>query len=167
MVPTLYPEHPAAGPRDSDIVVVLDSYPLPASGATEPFVVGNEGQVALAYRVAPVDVERFGLPADNNEPFCVLLFQRAAFHRLGPPNDEGLGRHPLAAAGLQWYSIHEVLNSSFMRNHWKLVSPHHLGRHFVLTFQDSTFECVAADCVMAGVYGSGSIAAREACGHFC
>ncbi len=96
MVPTLYPEHAAAGPRDSDIVVILDSYPLPASGATEPFVVGNEGQVALAYRVAPVDIERFGFTVNNSEPFCVLLFPRAAFHRLGLPNDEGLGRQPIA-----------------------------------------------------------------------
>lgn len=33
---------------------------------------------------------------------------------MGPPNDEGLGSHPLAALGLKWYSVHEVMNSSLV-----------------------------------------------------
>jgi hypothetical protein len=35
-------------------------------------------------------------------------------------------------------------------------------RHFVITFEDSTFECIAADCVVAGIYGGSDVAAREA-----
>ena len=143
-------------------VVLLDSYPQPASGATDPFVVANERQVALAYRIAPIDFERFGPFADDDEPFCLLLFPWAAFHRLGPPNDEGLGTHPLATLGLKWYSVHEVMNSSFVTDQWKVVSPHHVRRHFVITLQDSTFECVATDCVLGGVYGSDDVASREA-----
>lgn len=145
-------------------VVLLDSYPRPASGATEPFVVANEHQVALAYRIAPIDFERFGPFRDDDEPFCLLLFPWAAFHRLGPPNDEGLGAHPLAALGLKWYSVHEVMNSSFVTDQWKVVSRHHPRRHFVITLQDSTFECVATDCVMGGVYGSRNFASSEAFG---
>jgi hypothetical protein len=38
--------------------------------------------------------------------------------------------------------------------------------HFVFTFQGSTFECVAADCTLVGVYGSADIAGREAFGLF-
>lgn len=68
----------------------------------------------MAYRIAPIDFERFGPFGDDDEPFCLLLFPWAAFHRLGPPNDEGLGAHPLAAAGLKWYSVHEIVNSSFV-----------------------------------------------------
>jgi len=43
--------------------VTLDSYPIPASGATEPFVVDNEGRVALAFRIAPVGVEQLAFTA--------------------------------------------------------------------------------------------------------
>jgi hypothetical protein len=32
----------------------------------------------------------------------------------------------------------------------------------VITFQDSTFECVASDYTVVGVYGAGEIASREA-----
>lgn len=145
-----------------DKVVVLNTVPTPSAGSTEPFVIANERQVVIAYRIAQVDFERYGPFCDEEEPFCLVQFPWAAFHRLGPPNDEGLGVHPLAVAGLKWYQAHEVMNSSFVASSWKLASPHHPRRHFVLTFQDSTFECVATDCVLSGVYGSSDIANREA-----
>jgi hypothetical protein len=129
--------------------------------------VANEHQRALSYRIAPIDSERFGPFGDDDEPFCLLLFPCAAFHRLGPPNDEGLGAYPLASLGLKWYSVHEVLNSSFVTPQWKLASRHHVHRHFAITFQDSTFECVATDCVLGGVYGSNDIASTEAFTRFC
>ncbi|QCP52471.1 hypothetical protein FAZ95_25210 [Trinickia violacea] len=148
--------------EEQDKIVLLDSVPVPSPGSTEPFVIANERQVAIVYRIAEIDFERYGPFSDEDEPFCLVQFPWAAFHRLGPPNDEGLGSHPLAAVGLKWYQAHEVLKSSFVASSWKRVSPHHPRRHFVFTFQDSTFECVAADCVMSGVYGSADIAGREA-----
>jgi hypothetical protein len=36
------------------------------------------------------------------------------------------------------------------------------SHHFVITFQGSTFECVASDVTVVGVYGAGEIAIREA-----
>jgi hypothetical protein len=145
-----------------DRVVLLDSIPNPAAGSTEPFIVADERQVAISYRIAESDFECYGPFDEENEPFCLLQFPWAPFHRLGPPNDEGLGAHPLARRGLKWYSVHEVMESSLVAQHWPRASEHHPRRHFVLTFQDSTFECVAADCTLAGVFGSAHIAGREA-----
>ena len=68
----------------------------------------------------------------------------------------------MAVAALTRYLVHEILNSSFVTSQWKVVSPHHLRRHFVITFQDSTFECVATDCVLAGIYGLDDVASEEA-----
>lgn len=64
--------------------------------------------------------------------------------------DEALGGHPLARAGLQHYSVHEVHGSTLISELERRNSVHprhdrasHLSRrHFVFTFHDSTLECV-------------------------
>lgn len=150
------------GRNMNDKIVQLFEIPSPSAGATEPFIVVNERQVVVAYRIAIAAFDAYGPFDDEDEPFCVVQFPWAGFHSLGPPNDEGLGTHPLAERGLKWYSVHEIQKSSFVVSQWRVVSHRHPRRHFVVTFQDSTFECVAADCVLAGVYASADIATREA-----
>src|SRR5580704_19484066 len=97
-----------------DVVVLLDSVPCPAADASEPFVVANERRVAVAYRIAETDFERFGPFDDSDDPFCVVVFSDATFHQFGPPNNEDLHAHPLASHGLRGRSIHEVMNSSLV-----------------------------------------------------
>jgi hypothetical protein len=145
-----------------DVVVLLDSVPSPATDASEPFVVANERRVAVAYRIAETDFERFGPFDDSDDPSCVVVFSDATFHQFGPPNDEDLHAHPLASRGLRGFSVHEVMNSSLVIESWGQSQSCDGLRHFVLTLGDSTLECVAADCTVAGIYGSCEIAAREA-----
>ena len=142
-----------------DEVVLLDAVPGPAC---EPFLVASERRIALSYRIADADFERFGPFDDDAEPYCMILFTGTDFHRLGPPGDDALDMHPLASRGLQSYSAHEVVNSSLVAEGWDVASPQASLRHFVFTFMDATFECVAVDYTVAGVFGSGDIAAREA-----
>jgi hypothetical protein len=149
------------GSHQQDLVVLLDSVPKPAADASEPFVIANERQVTVAYRIDEADFERFGPFGDDDDPFCVVVFSEAAFHQFGPPNDEDLHAHPLASQGLRGFSAHEIVNSSLVADSWGLTARDGL-RHFVLTLRDSRFECVAADCTVAGIYGNGDIARREA-----
>jgi hypothetical protein len=149
-------------PDERDTLALFESVPMPSAYASDPCVFANERRVLLVYRIAPSDYERFGPFNDDEEPFCLVHFTNAAFHQSGPPNDEGLGMHPLAAKGLRWYSAYECLNPTLVDELWPAypgAAPH---RHFIFTFQDSTFECIAADCDLAGVYGSSDIAVREA-----
>jgi hypothetical protein len=60
------------------------------------------------------------------------------------------------------YSAHEVENSSLAAEIAAVGSAGLAQRHFVITFQDSTFECVASDYTVVGVYGASEIASREA-----
>lgn len=145
-----------------DSVVLLDSVPIPAADDSEPFVIANERRVIVAYRIAKADFERFGPFEEDDDPFCVVVFSEAAYHQFGPPNDEDLDAHPLASNGLRRFSAQEIMNSSLVADSWGLTSSRDVLRHFVLTLRDSTFECVAADCTVAGIYGNGDIAAREA-----
>ncbi|CAB3778496.1 hypothetical protein LMG28614_00630 [Paraburkholderia ultramafica] len=149
-------------PRQEDQVLLLDSVPHPAADAAEPFIVASDRRVILAYPIAEADFERFGPFDPDDDPFCTVLFPDAVFHRVGPPGDVDLEIHPLAMQGLLGYSAHEVVNSSLAAEIAAVASMGPALRHFVITFQDSTFECVASDYTVVGVYGAGEIASREA-----
>jgi hypothetical protein len=145
-----------------DVVVLLDAVPSPAADASKPFVVANERRVAVAYRIAETDFERFGPFDDSDDPSCVAVFSDAVFHQFGPPNNEDLHAHPLASQGLRGLSVHEVMNSSLVMDAWGSSQSREGLRHFVFTLGDTTLECVSADCTVAGIYGSSEIAVREA-----
>jgi hypothetical protein len=67
------------------------------------------------------------------------------------PHDEALHGHPLSPRGLSHYDAYEVMESSWIRALERVNSVHERHdasryrglRHFILTFHDSTFECVA------------------------
>lgn len=81
---------------------------------------------------------------------AVVEFQGALSTKFGLPNDEALRGHPLHGRGLDFYSIGEVLNFRWAReaerqNRVAFPNARPWGvRHFVLTFHDSTFECLAS-----------------------
>lgn len=85
-----------------------------------------------------------------SQPRVVVRFSRCVATHFGYPNDEALGGHPLYAAGLTFYAAHVVMNSSWkstlqQRNQMTFPGsePFRDAQHFVLTFHDSTFECLA------------------------
>ncbi|MFP4894794.1 hypothetical protein [Paraburkholderia sp. EG304] len=155
--------------RQEDQVFLLDSVPHPAADAAEPFIVASDRRVILTYPIAESDFERFGPFDPDDDPFCAVLFADAVFHRLGPPGDDDLAIHPLAAQGLAGYAAHEIVNSSLCAEiaavatePITIAAEAPARRHFVITFQASTFECVASDYTVIGVFGAGEIASREA-----
>jgi hypothetical protein len=89
----------------------------------------------------------------GDEPVGVVRFAHATTHYFGPPNDEAFGGHPLANRGLKPYGAFEVLSSSGIRalENMNSIHPHHQPgsyssrRHFILTFHDTIFECIAKD----------------------
>ncbi|WP_233852743.1 hypothetical protein [Paraburkholderia sp. HD33-4] len=155
--------------RQEDQIFLLDSAPRPAADAAEPFIVASDRRVILTYPIAESDFERFGPFDADDDPFCAVLFADTVFHRLGPPGDDDLVIHPLAEQGLTGCSVHEVVNSSLcaelaaVATGSMAIDPGAPARrHFVITFQASTFECVASDYTVIGVFGAGEIASREA-----
>lgn len=93
-------------------------------------------------------------PDGYNEPIGTALmeFINCLQSKFGLPNDEALPGHPLRSKGIYAYAMYEVLNSSWVeqlaeQNRVKFPTTTNFDsfRHFILTFHDSTFECVAAD----------------------
>ena len=133
---------------ERDQATELRELPPPVVGAPLPVIVSTEMTVGLAYRV-----EHRPTAANSGLRGIVALvtFFEPCAYLFGAPNQDGLAAHPLAARGLRAHGAFSVTNSSWVRALERLNSvsdrrPERLQmlRHFVLTFQDSTFECAAA-----------------------
>lgn len=83
-----------------------------------------------------------------------VQFKNCLITKFGYPNDEALSGHPLFEAGLSCYGIFEVFNSPWIedvriQNRKSFPDFEFKGlRHFIFTFHDSTFECLAEDFVV-------------------
>jgi hypothetical protein len=112
----------------------------PASGVSGAVVVASELSTFLMF---------------NSADGAVVLVEliRAIKSQFGYPNDEALGGHPLYQSGLKHYGVFEVENSSWLEQTRKqnavcFPNADRWGKnlhHFVFTFHDSTFECLAED----------------------
>lgn len=104
-------------------------------------------------------------PEASGEPAAIVRFSGTQATFLGAPNDEAFDGHPLASRGLRPCGAFEVLDSSWIRRLEQMnrVHPSHTAemfaayRHFVLSFHDTTFECVARAC--AWEVGAGPLTA--------
>jgi hypothetical protein len=116
--------------------VVLADWPQPAT-VSEPRVLADDTTLSLMYRT-------------DSDRYAVVRFPLCTYLAFGAPNDEALGGHPLARAGLRHYAVHEVHGSALVREleRRNSIHPRHdptsylNQRHFVFTFQDSALECV-------------------------
>jgi hypothetical protein len=111
-----------------DHAVALDALPPPDQGDPLPIVLAKDGAVILSY-VAGRDLT------------VVVTFPFCAAQLFGEPGAKSLHKHPLAERGLKPYGAFEVRDSSWARS---LGGPGR-GKHFIFTFRDSVFECVAGD----------------------
>jgi hypothetical protein len=127
-----------------DEVTKLEVPWLPDAGAPQPHLfAGDTGPAIVVYRTSSL--------APSDDEFAVLRFPMCEIVKFGYPNDEALPGHPLYLKGLTHYGLFEVLDSSWMKTlaEQNLVSfPNPdpsatSGRHFVVTFHDSTLECIA------------------------
>ncbi len=140
-----------------DRVRELTTVPQSDTGAPLPAVVADESNLSLIYVISEPDPDWDGtyvnvLGADTEGlPLAVLNFERVYNHRFGPPNDEAIAGHPLYERGLQAYGAYTVEASSWIRECEEMNAVHERHQpgfladyqHFILTFHDSVFECIA------------------------
>jgi hypothetical protein len=123
-----------------DRVTELTELPQQSTGAPTPLLLADDGELVLAYRLATEDDET-----------AIVEFDLVRAHYFGPPNDEAMNGHPLYKRGLRPYAAQEVHNSSWIRalERMNRVHPSHSARmyercrHFIFTFHDTAFECIA------------------------
>jgi hypothetical protein len=150
-------------------VIGLDGFPQSSIGAPCPALIATERTLILIFFLEDQDPEWDGttmrvVGIDSPDERCaVVYFDRASVHSFGPPNDEAFAGHRLAHKGLEPYGAFEVLNSEWIEQLEEMNSVHHrhdrdrflLGlRHFIITFHDSVFECVARGYRVQIAHGS-------------
>jgi hypothetical protein len=128
------------------------------TGAPLPHLIAGAGRVVLLYLVHVPDPNWDGTYAtmkdsssSSTESIAIVEFERVTAHRFGTPNDEVLHGHPLFGRGLRTYGAHKVVNSAWLADLQRINSVH-AGYdaatwsdrvHYLLSFHDETFECIA------------------------
>lgn len=119
----------------------LTDWPQPAAGTPNPRVIADEDSLLLYFRAC-------------TGHHIVVSFPHCDTFIFGAPNDEALNGHPLYGRGLKAYSAHKVLESDWIRElerrnsvHPRHNKDHYLADrvHYIVTFHDSTFECVTTE----------------------
>ncbi len=113
-------------------------------GAPCPEITATENSIFVKYIIQN--------SSDEDDEYVTVQFINSYIHTFGPPNDEAFTGHPLFKIGLRPYSAVEILESGWIDalESMNSVHPHHdkiqflnNKRHFILSFHDTTFECVA------------------------
>jgi hypothetical protein len=153
-----------------DRVRELSTLPQSSIGAPCPMMLADEHTLRIGYYLQEgrLTTEWSTLPVrppsvDDSDDLCALVtFSLVHAHMFGPPNDEAFAGHPLAARGLSPYAAFEVERSSWLRSLERMnaVHPYHQAqrfarfKHYILTFHDTTFECLAEAFSVSLVRGS-------------
>jgi|SRR5215203_780731 len=129
-------------------VVKLDLGYVPEAAVSGAFLIQDEYRAFLTFNAMKVENDAYDAVGT-----AVVELIRCSTTKFGYPNDEALAGHPLYGKGLEAYEIFEVLDSNWIaqqreQNRVNFPDPPRkipTLRHFVFTFHDSTFECLADD----------------------
>jgi len=144
----------------------LTSLPQCDVGSPSPQIYAHEHGLLLAYLVQ--SKPPFWGP--EAEAYAVVRFVRPQTHLFGSPSDETLNGHPLYAKGLGPYSRYRVLNSSWIKSLEQMNSLHPFHKpesynqlsHYIFTFHDSTFECIARSLEVQMFHAKAEVASEIA-----
>ena len=146
---------------EQDSVHLLEDVPQPSLTMPSREIYATSDRLVLAYHVQdPREDYTEGAahelgPVRIGLPVALITFKEPCAHILCPPAAEVLSRHPLAERGLEPFGVYEVQGSSWLRELQRLSPAYRADRiavskHFVFTFYEEVFECVAAkfDCIL-------------------
>jgi hypothetical protein len=117
----------------------------PEAAVSEPVLLQTDDAAILTFSAVRVSPDR----TREDAGYGIVEIDQCSQTKFGYPNDEALPGHPLYERGLCAYGVYEVRNSSWVRLMTKQNrvafpnTPDSTQRHFIFTFHDNTFECVA------------------------
>ncbi|ATC63484.1 hypothetical protein CMV30_05670 [Nibricoccus aquaticus] len=134
-----------AAEKKEEYADCLDIGFMPEAAVSEPVLLQTDYAAILSF--SAVREKADGTYEDVG--YGVLEFDSCSLTKFGYPNDEALAGHPLYERGLSCYGVFEVKNSTWIRlmTEQNRVAfpgtPESNERHFIVTFHESTFECIA------------------------
>ena len=130
----------------SDEVICHDIGFEPEAAVSGPVLLHTDTSAFLTFNAVRMKEEK-----RETAGIGVIEILGCSVTKFGYPNDEALRGHPLWKRGLRHYGVFEVLSSSWVREKTEQnrvsfpKTPDSKQRHFIFTFHDSTFECIADD----------------------
>lgn len=123
---------------EKDIVVRLDLGYVPEGAVSGELVVATDSTVWVTFNAMKLEPDGYYHPAGT----AIVEFFACSLSKFGYPNDESIVRHPLYPK-MDGYGIYEVLHSSWIAElGWEKSGK---ARHFIISFHESTLECIARD----------------------
>ena len=138
-----------AAAKGEDYAVPIDIGFVPEAAVSGGVLIQTEYQCFLTFNAMRVLPNRKREEAGTGIVDC----RSCSITKFGYPNDEALRGHPLYKRGLHAYGVFEVRNSTWikqMTEQNRVAFPNtrdSTRRHFIFSFHDSTFECVAEELV--------------------
>lgn len=121
-------------------------------GAPCPMIISNDTEMFIIFYT---DMEDFLEIHERNTIYdsviVVLNFERYIKYTFGMPGNETIQGHPYSKLGMKSYSFYELRNSDLIERLREVDKMHPYYnpdkwkkyKHYILTFHDNMFECIA------------------------
>lgn len=122
-------------------------------GSPSPTILSNDNNLFIAFYADKQS--SLAIPHERNTIYdtgiFALKFKFFLKYTFGMPGDETMHGHPYSKLGMEPYSFYELRNSDFIKSLQDIAKIHpyydpekwKLYKHFILTFHDNMFECIA------------------------
>ncbi len=125
-------------------------------GAPTPTIISNDNNLYLMFYSNEENIKTEALRERNSvydQGIYILKFNHFLSFKFGIPNNETITGHPYSKLGLRSYSFYQLEESDWIKELMKIdsIHPYHnkeewtCCNHYILTFHDNMFECVAKD----------------------
>lgn len=122
-------------------------------GAPSPTIISNDSELFIAF-YASKESTLFELQERNtvyDTGIFALKFKTYLKYTFGLPGNETIQGHPYSKLGMKPFSFYELRNSVLIKELQKIEKVHpsynpekwEMYKHYILTFHDNMFECIA------------------------
>ena len=141
-----------------DEIVELELGVTPEAAVSGAVCLQTENETFLTFNAMrrTARLHSTGKPMMEDAGTVVVEFKRCLVSRFGYPNDEA--RFGIPQYKQESYGIYEVRNSTWIKDIVRMnryqfpnTKDNYVAKHYLFTFHDSTFECLADDLILAVV----------------
>ena len=122
-------------------------------GSPSPTIISNDSELFIAFYADKKSTS--SVPEERNTIYdtgiFALRFKAYLKYIFGLPGNETIQGHPYSKLGMKSFSFYELRNSDLIKSLQEVdkIHPYHnpekwdTYKHYILTFHDNMFECIA------------------------
>lgn len=124
-------------------------------GSPSPTIISSDNELFIAFYADRESISL--LPQERNtiqdSGIFALKFKAYLKYTFGLPDNETIHGHPYSKLGMESFSFYELKNSNLIKELQEIQKVHEYYnplkwetyKHYILTFHDNMFECIAQD----------------------